>query len=152
MPPRTRKTTPKPADPAAPDASGPEEPQLPAADDGKPGTTSPDGQDQTPTATPDDKPQDTPPADVDADAEAEAATGDRDAAAQASATADPGAQDPEPAAPEALEATAEAFHWETPAGDRDDPCRLCMPHGVQLSAGSVGCQHGQWVRVRDDDQ
>lgn len=149
MPPRTRKTTPKPADHAAPEAPGPEEPQLPAADDGKPGaTTGPDGQDHASTVTPDDKPQDIPPADADSDAEA----GDRDAAAQASATADPATQDPEPAAPEYPETNTEAFHWETPTGDRDDPCRLCMPHGVQLSAGSVGCQHGQWVRVRDDDQ
>lgn len=61
-----------------------------------------------------------------------------------SAPEDPPGDTPEPTAP--------AFHWETSAGAPGDPCRLCLPGGIPETAGSIGCQHGQWVRVWDGNQ
>lgn len=46
-------------------------------------------------------------------------------------------------------APAPAFHWETAAGQPGDPCRECNPAGPPPNAGSIGCAHGQWVRVAD---
>ena len=50
----------------------------------------------------------------------------------------------EPAAP-----TVPSFHWQVVAGTAPEPCRLCFPAGPPPNAGSIGCQHGQWVRVQD---
>lgn len=50
-------------------------------------------------------------------------------------------------APEPVAAPAD--HWEVAGMDgvAGDPCRLCLPFGPPEGSGSVGCQHGQWVRV-----
>lgn len=44
-------------------------------------------------------------------------------------------------------------HWEVAGMDgvAGDPCRLCLPFGPPEGSGSVGCQHGQWVRVSAPD-
>lgn len=54
--------------------------------------------------------------------------------------------DPEPVTPR-----APAFHWEAVAGASPEPCRLCFPSGAPAGVGSIGCQHGQWVRVQGGD-
>lgn len=42
-------------------------------------------------------------------------------------------------------------HWELVGlpGIEDFPCRSCLPAGPGDNVGSIGCQHGQWVRVWD---
>lgn len=80
-----------------------------------------------------------------------AATVPSDAAEPAPA---PTAEDP--AQPTKAEALANlgaqppaTYHWETPDAVPGDPCRVCNPAGPPPGAGSVGCGHGQWVRVPD---
>lgn len=44
-----------------------------------------------------------------------------------------------------------ASHWELVGlpGIEDSPCRECLHGGAPAGAGSIGCSHGQWVRVWD---
>ncbi len=58
--------------------------------------------------------------------------------------------DDKPAGAAAAEPAAQpSFHWETATGLPGDPCRECNPAGPPPGAGSIGCAHGQWVRVAD---
>lgn len=57
-----------------------------------------------------------------------------------------------PLAPRAARTAAApepAWHWQVVAGTGAEPCRLCLPFGPPATVGSIGCSHGQWVRVWD---
>lgn len=127
MPPRPRKT-------AATKPAAPESDVERADSETLPSEPEPSGETQ-----PAPEPEPTPEPTVEQEPEAEADTPDDDPAEDS-----PTAGTPEP--------VATAFHWETPAGAPGDPCRLCLPAGPPATAGSIGCQHGQWVRVWDGGQ
>lgn len=50
-----------------------------------------------------------------------------------------------------LEPPSMTYRWVSANGDGSGPCRLCNPAGPPPGAGSIGCSHGQWVRVQDGD-
>lgn len=76
-----------------------------------------------------------------------------DPAADAPPAADAVADNPAPVEPsDGATQAPPAFHWQTSTGTPGDPCRLCLPGGIPETAGSIGCQHGQWVRVWDGNQ
>jgi hypothetical protein len=85
----------------------------------------------------------------------EVGTGDElESAVTAPVSVTPDVEDPLPTKAEALAnrraAAPPSYHWETPAGAPGDPCRACNPAGPPPGSGSIGCAHGQWVRVPDD--
>lgn len=61
----------------------------------------------------------------------------------------PAAAEPEPGPAVAPAGSLPTSHWELVGlpGFEDTPCRMCLTGGPPDGAGSIGCSHGQWVRV-----